>query len=64
LAKTPGSAILLAMIYSIDDLYYLDPKTVDIDAIESELNVWSSYAKLIAWPAKQTASDMVISQSL
>ncbi len=64
LAKTPGSAILLAMIYAIDDLFYFDPNAVDVDAVERELNIWSCYAKLIAWPAKQTAPNMAIRQSL
>jgi hypothetical protein len=64
LAKAPGSAILLAMIYSIDDLFYLRPKAVDMDAVERELNVWTAYAKLIAWPAKQLAPNLAVNQSL
>jgi hypothetical protein len=64
LAKAPGSAILLAMIYSIDDLFYLRPKAVDMDNVERELNVWEAYAKLIAWPAKQLAPNLAVSQSL
>lgn len=64
LAKVPGSAILLAMTYSIDDLYYLDPNAVDLNAIERELGLWSCYTKLIAWPLKQTTPDLAISQSL
>jgi hypothetical protein len=64
LATAPGSAILLAMIYAIDDLFYLDPNAVDVEAIERELEVWSAYAKLIAWPGKQTAPDLALTQSL
>lgn len=64
LAKAPGSAILLAMIYSIDDLFYLRPKAVDMDAVERELNIWEAYAKLILWPAKQLAPNLAVSQSL
>lgn len=64
LAMAPGSAILLAMIYSIDDLFYLDPKSVGVEAIERELNIWNCYAKLIVWPGKQTAPNLALSQSL
>jgi hypothetical protein len=64
LAKAPGSAILLAMIYSIDDLFYLNPKAVDVEAIDRELNVWAAYAKLVAWPAKRSAPNLAVSQSL
>ena len=48
LAQVPGSAILLAMIYSIDDLFFLDPTAMDIQSIQQELNLWSCYGKLIA----------------
>jgi hypothetical protein len=64
LAMAPGSAILLAMVYSIDDLFYLAPKAVDVEAIERELNIWSSYAKLIVWPGKQSAPNLALRQSL
>ena len=64
LATAPGSAILLAMVYSVDDLFYLAPNAVDVAAIEHELNVWSAYAKLIAWPGKHAAPNLALSQSL
>lgn len=64
LAMAPGSAILLAMIYSIDDLFYLDPKALDVETVERELNIWSSYAKLIVWPGKQPAPNLELRQSV
>ncbi|WP_455210939.1 hypothetical protein [Kaarinaea lacus] len=64
LAMAPGSAILLAMVYSIDDLFYLDPNAVDVEAIERELSVWAAYTKLMVWPGKQSMPNLALSQSL
>ncbi|KPJ94978.1 MAG: hypothetical protein AMJ53_03975 [Gammaproteobacteria bacterium SG8_11] len=64
LATVPGSAILLAMSYAIDDLFYLDPNALDVEAIERDLAIWSAYAKLITWPGKQAAPKMALTQSL
>lgn len=64
LAKIPGSAILLAMIYSIDDLFHIDPAAVNIKAIDSELNLWSSYSKLICWTVNQAAPNLIASHGL
>ena len=47
LAEIPGSAILLAMLVNIDDIFMIKPQAVDIDAINSEWSVVSTYAKLL-----------------
>lgn len=64
LSQVPGSAILLAMLYSIDDLFYLDPAAIDVDSVERGLNLWFSYAKLISWAVKQTTPNIAMSQGL
>jgi hypothetical protein len=47
LAEIPGSAILLAMVYTIDDLFLIRPDAVDVKAVRRALSVYESYAKLI-----------------
>ena len=64
LAKVPGSAILLAMVHSIDDLFFLDPNAINVAAIEHELSVWSVFAKLISRPAKQASPNPVLRRSV
>jgi len=59
LAEIPGSAILLAMIYSIEDLFFLNPKTVDVKAIQQEINLWNCFVKLIAQIPRQQAQQRV-----
>ena len=47
LAEIPGAAILLAMQVNIDDIFMIKPEPIDIEAVENEWAVISSYAKLI-----------------
>ena len=46
LADVPGSAIQLAMLVNIDDIFMIKPEPVDIEAVENEWTIISSYAKL------------------
>ena len=64
LAQVPGSAILLAMIYSIDDLFFLDPNAIDVKSIELELSICSCYAKLIFSAIRQPTPNILLRQSL
>ena len=64
LSQIPGSAILLAMIYSIDDLFFINSELINVRAIERELNVYAAYAKLICWAAKQATPNTALSRSL
>lgn len=47
LAEIPGSAILLAMLVNIDDIFMLKPEVIDVDAVKSEWSVISTYARLL-----------------
>lgn len=62
LAQVPGSAILLAMIYSIDDLFFLHPYAVDIKAIQRELALWNSLAKLLTQKTRVPADKILLTQ--
>ncbi len=47
IANMPGSAVYLAMIYNIDDLFLVKPEEFRVKEIENEWSVYSSYSKLI-----------------
>jgi hypothetical protein len=47
LAEVPGSAILLAMLVNIDDIFMIKTEAIDIDAVDLEWTVINSYAKLL-----------------
>jgi len=47
LAEIPGSAVLLAMIYPVDDIFLVKSNSYDAEAVESEWTVMSNYAKLL-----------------
>jgi len=48
IANLPGSAVYLAMIYNIDDLFLVKPESFQVKEIENEWSVYSTYSKLIA----------------
>lgn len=47
LAKVPGAAILLAMIYEIDDLFFINPERIDVRAIDRMIAAFTVYAHLL-----------------
>jgi len=47
LAEIPGSAVLLAMIYPVDDIFLLKSNTYEAPTVENEWTVMSNYAKLL-----------------
>jgi hypothetical protein len=47
LAEIPGSAVLLAMIYSVDDIFLIKPENINASAVESEWAVMQAYARLV-----------------
>jgi len=47
LAEIPGSAVLLAMIYPVDDIFLVKSDPYDTSAVQAEWNVMKTYAKLL-----------------
>lgn len=47
LAEIPGSAILLAMLVNIDDIFMLKPQAIDVETIQREWAMICAYAKLL-----------------
>lgn len=47
LAAMPGSAVHLAMVYDISDIYYLKAESYNASAVEDEWAFFNAYAKLI-----------------
>ena len=47
LADIPGSAILLAMLVNIDDIFMIKPEPINTDVVDQEWTVINSYAKLL-----------------
>jgi len=47
LAEIPGSAVLLAMIYPVDDIFLVKSDNYDTKAVDAEWNVMLTYAKLL-----------------
>lgn len=47
LANVPGAAILLAMKYSIDDLFFINPNRVDVATIDRMISAYNIYARLL-----------------
>lgn len=47
LAEIPGSAVLLAMIYPVDDIFLIKSDPYDTHAVENEWSVMSNYSKLL-----------------
>jgi len=67
IAKLPGSAVRLAMIYNIDDLFLVIPETFNVKEIEDEWSVYVTYAKLIAGYEREelnTESSNILVDSL
>lgn len=62
LSEIPGAAILLAMIYTIDDLFLIDPNILDTKAINKELSVYASYAKLLCATRVATRTQATVKQ--
>lgn len=54
LAKMPGSAVHLSIIYESDDIFYLQGEPVDAQAIEDEWSMLRSYAKLLIGSLKNS----------
>ncbi|NOZ54170.1 MAG: hypothetical protein GXP08_13750 [Gammaproteobacteria bacterium] len=47
LAAMPGSAVHLAMIHDISDIFYLKPETYNAQAVEDEWAFFNAYARLL-----------------
>ena len=47
LAEIPGSAVLLAMIYPVDDIFLIKSDPYDSQSVENEWNTMLNYAKLL-----------------
>ncbi|MGD8570356.1 MAG: hypothetical protein PVJ39_19870 [Gammaproteobacteria bacterium] len=54
LAKMPGSAVHLSIIYESDDIFYLQAEPVDAFAIEDEWSMLRSYATLLIGSLKNS----------
>lgn len=57
LANMPGSAVHLAMIHDVDDIFYIKTESTDVKAIEQEWAFINAYAKLIIASLKNLVID-------
>ena len=57
LANMPGSAVHLAMIHDVDDIFYIKSESTDVKAIEQEWASLNAYAKLIIASLKNLVID-------
>ena len=67
IAKIPGSAILLAMIYNIDDLFLVRDEDIDEKAVDKEWSVYLTYAKLIfgtEYDSTSTSNSTLLANNL
>lgn len=60
LVEIPGSAVLLAMIYSVDDIFLLKSDTIDAKAVEREWTVMQAYARLLCRSLDEQALSVLI----
>ncbi|MDH5327548.1 MAG: hypothetical protein OEZ68_16480 [Gammaproteobacteria bacterium] len=54
LSKVPGAAILLAMIYTINDMFYIDPQRLDVPMIDTMIAAYSACAKLLCTASQKS----------
>lgn len=57
LANMPGSAVHLAMIHDVDDIFYIKAESLDVKAIEEEWSFLNAYSKLIIASLKNLVID-------
>lgn len=60
LAEIPGSAVLLAMIYPVDDIFLIKSANYDTQAVEKEWGVYQAYAKLLCQSLDENALAVII----